>query len=140
MQALDINQFVVKMEGEPTEIHSRTIASTYPSVQTALVNHCFVAACNWSCGLFHSNPFFDTSFHQLLVFSLESRIIGCGLTLLQYQKSEHLPQRFKETAFLLHPWQVLIPSTFSENCRAWSPNSSNFSSDIGKILRTKSVI
>jgi hypothetical protein len=48
----------------------------------------------------------------------------CGLTLSQYQKNEHLLHRFKEAAFLPHPWHILRPSISVENCWTWSFNAS----------------
>jgi hypothetical protein len=48
----------------------------------------------------------------------------CGLTLSQYQKNEHLLHRFKEAAFLPHPWHILRPSNSVENCWTWSFNAS----------------
>ena len=43
----------------------------------------------------------------------QNRVLGyieAKLTLLQYQKDEHLPQRFRETPSLPHPWHILTPS------------------------------
>jgi hypothetical protein len=62
------------------------------------------------------------------------KLSASDLTLLQYQNDEHPVHRFEEAIFLLHPWQVLIPSTFVENCCTSSFNSSNFFSDTGKIF------
>ena len=64
------------------------------------------------------------------------KISNGGLTLSQYQKTEHLLHRFREAAFLPHPWHTLIPSSFTENCWTWSFKTSNSCSEIGKICVT----
>jgi hypothetical protein len=80
---------------------------------------------------FVTSVFPASSLARLTPLEMDANPTLSYVTLLQYEKNEHLPHFRRDAFFSLHPWQVLLPSSSVEYWWTWSLNRSNSVSVMG---------